>query len=71
MINFCIFVFILYAMSYSVRVILFGSKRKQQRRRKPRRNVNLAAKRPCVKVRLQVKSNPTTASGSENRRMAA
>ena len=31
MLNLCIFIFILYAVSYSVKVILFGSKRKSRR----------------------------------------
>lgn len=31
MLNLCIFIFILYAVSYSAKVILFGSKRKSRR----------------------------------------
>lgn len=43
LINFCLITFICYAMAYPVRVILFGGKRKQQRRVRRRRAVRQPA----------------------------
>lgn len=62
MLNLCVFIFIIYAVSYSVKVILFGNKGKKRRKA-----YSFAAQKPIRQIKPSRKSNVISINQSKTK----